>query len=303
MPEPVKDYGFSSLDKDKLVDAMYSSGGYMAKNFATGVKILKDMIKDPECHVFLSFPAAMVATGMRGIIRDLVKRKMVDTIITTTGTLDHDIARSFGDYQQGSFDMDDKELRRKGYHRIGSVITPAGVYGPGVEEFVQGVLKKAYSEKKDWPLHELIWRMGTELEEGSILYEAHRNKIPVIVPGITDGAVGSQLWSFWEMHRDFSVNLFEDEHLLSDIVFDAKKTGAISLGGGISKHHTIWWNQYRDGLDYALYITTAVEWDGSLSGARTREAISWNKIKEDARHITVMGDATLLFPLMLSMFL
>jgi deoxyhypusine synthase len=70
------------------------------------------------------------------------------------------------------------------------------------------------------------------------------------------------------------------------------------LGGGISKHHTIWWNQFRGGLDAALYITTAVEWDGSLSGARTREAVSWGKVKPTARHTTVDGDVTVLFPLM-----
>ena len=29
------------------------------------------------------------------------------------------------------------------------------------------------------------------------------------------------------------------------------------IGGGISKHHTIWWNQFRDGLDYAVQVTTA----------------------------------------------
>jgi deoxyhypusine synthase len=118
------------------------------------------------------------------------------------------------------------------------------------------------------------------------------------VPGITDGAVGSQLWLFWQSHKAFAVDLFEDEQKLSDLVFEAKRTGAIMLGGGISKHHTIWWNQFRDGLDAALYLTTAVEWDGSLSGARTREAVSWGKLKPSGRHQTVEGDVTHLFPFM-----
>ncbi|MEM4141489.1 MAG: deoxyhypusine synthase family protein, partial [Thermoplasmata archaeon] len=82
-----------------------------------------------------------------------------------------------------------------------------------------------------------------------------------------------------------------------------KKTGALMIGGGISKHHTIWWNQFKGGLDYAIYITTAVEYDGSLSGARTREAISWGKIKQKAKHITVEGDATVLLPIIVSMIL
>ncbi len=122
--------------------------------------------------------------------------------------------------------------------------------------------------------------------------------MPVIVPGITDGAVGSQLWLFWQDHKELTLDLFSDEQLLSDLVFGATRTGAVMLGGGISKHHTIWWNQFRDGLDAALYLTTAVEWDGSLSGARTREAVSWGKVKPTAHHTTVEGDVTVLFPFM-----
>jgi deoxyhypusine synthase len=122
--------------------------------------------------------------------------------------------------------------------------------------------------------------------------------VPVFVPGITDGAVGSQLWLFWQSHRELRLDLFNDEQRLSDLVFEAKRAGAIMLGGGISKHHTIWWNQFRGGLDAALYVTTAVEWDGSLSGARTREAVSWGKVKPNARHTTVEGDVTVLLPLM-----
>jgi deoxyhypusine synthase len=110
--------------------------------------------------------------------------------------------------------------------------------------------------------------------------------------------VGSQIWLFWQTHKDFAIDLLDDEQKLSDLVFEAKRSGALMLGGGISKHHTIWWNQFRDGLDAAVYITTAVEWDGSLSGARTREAVSWGKVKPTAKHVTVEGDVTVLLPLM-----
>jgi deoxyhypusine synthase len=82
--------------------------------------------------------------------------------------------------------------------------------------------------------------------------------------------------------------------------FTAKKTGALIIGGGISKHHTIWWNQFKDGLDYVVYISTADEWDGSLSGARPREAVSWGKISEKARRTMVEGDASVILPLMAS---
>lgn len=69
------------------------------------------------------------------------------------------------------------------------------------------------------------------------------------------------------------------------------------IGGGISKHHTIWWNQFREGLDFAVYVTTAQEFDGSLSGAKLEEAISWRKVREDAKFVNVYGDATLILPM------
>ena len=100
-------------------------------------------------------------------------------------------------------------------------------------------------------------------------------------------------------HRSITININE----LSDLIFDAKKTGALMVGGGISKHHTIWWNQFRGGLDYAVYVTTAQEFDGSLSGAKLEEAISWKKIREDAEFVNVYGDATVILPLLIGALL
>jgi len=43
-----------------------------------------------------------------------------------------------------------------------------------------------------------------------------------------------------------------------------------------------------------------VEWDGSLSGARPREAVSWGKISPKASRVMIDGDASLILPLMVS---
>ncbi len=282
-----------------LMDQFSASGGFTSKKLADAAKMLKKMEDDAGTIKFLSFPADIISTGVRGPIRDAIEKRLFDVIITTCGTLDHDIARTFSKYYHGSFDMDDVELSKKGIYRLGNVIIPKDNYGKIIEEKMQKFLSTI--EVRQWSTYEIIWELGKFINrKESLLYWAYKNKIPVIVPGITDGAVGSQLWTFWEMNKKFGINMFLDEHLLSDIVFTSKKTGALMIGGGISKHHTIWWNQFRGGLDYAIYITTAVEWDGSLSGARTREAISWGKIKPRANHITVEGDATVLLPLLLS---
>jgi deoxyhypusine synthase len=300
----IKDLKVRGRSVEELVSDMFDAGGFSAKNLAIGVDILEAMEKD-KCTKFLSFPACIIATGTRGVIKDLVKEKLFDVVVTTCGTLDHDLARLWKDYYQGDFMLDDKKLHKKGLNRLGNIVIPNDSYGIVLENKLQPIIAEIYREKKEWSGIELIWKVGEKLArekncEESIIYWCYKNKIPVSVPGIFDGAFGSQLWFFWQQHRDFKINLFQDEQMLSDVVFEAKKAGALMIGGGISKHHTIWWNQFRDGLDYAVYITTAFEYDGSLSGARVREAISWGKVKEEAKQVTVDGDATILLPFMAS---
>jgi len=86
---------------------------------------------------------------------------------------------------------------------------------------------------------------------------------------------------------------------LLDQVYDAEKLAALIVGGGISKHTVIWYSQFRGGLDKAIYITTATEYDGSLSGARPREAISWGKLKPEADYAVIDGEATVILPILL----
>jgi deoxyhypusine synthase len=307
--QPVRDIYFKKgMNTNQLIKELYDSGGFTAKKVAEGVDILEHMVKEKNCVKFLSFPACIISTGTRGVIKEVLKRKLFDVVITTTGTLDHDLARVWKDYYHGSFIADDRKLHQQGVNRLGNIFIPLECYGKILEEKIQPVLKELYAVKQKWSTKDLIWEFGKRLEKekngkDSILYWAWKNKIPIYVPGITDGAFGSQLWMYYQDHRNFTIDLFQDEQDLSDIVFTAKKSGAFIIGGGISKHHVIWWNQYCDGLDHAVYITTAVEHDGSLSGAQTREAISWGKIAERAENITIEGDATVLFPLMISALL
>ena len=294
----VKDFEIGAdMSVKSLVEQMGESGGFTAKELAIGVEILKEVIQDGECLKFLSFPANIVATGTRGVIRDLVKKDIFDVIIATSGMLDHDIARSYKKYYHGMFCMNDIELYRKGVNRLGNVLVPNESYGLIVEEKMKGFLKEISHDRQEISTHELVWELGKRMESDSILYWAEKNQIPVVIPGITDGAVGYQIWQFSQTNN-LKLNLMRDETLLSDLVWEAKRSGALIVGGGISKHHTIWWNQFKHGLDYAVYISTAEEHDGSLSGAKPSEAISWGKINEKAKHVSIRMDATVALPLM-----
>ncbi|HEX7258328.1 MAG TPA: deoxyhypusine synthase [Nitrososphaeraceae archaeon] len=296
----IEDYSLKNNDLKEIIKQMAKSGGFESVNLVDGITILQKMIAEPQCTKFLSFVGAIISTGVRGIIKDMIKKNMFDCIITTCGALDHDLARSFVKYYAGDFNVDDYYLKKNNIHRLGNVFIPIENYGPLIESKIQEYIQEFYKNTKEFAGYELLDYIGSKLEESSFLYWAHKNKIPVIVPGIVDGAVGNQIWLFYQNHKDMIFNILKDQTKMSDMIFEANKTGALMLGGGISKHHTLWWNQFRDGLDYAVYITTANEWDGSLSGAEVKEAISWNKVKSEAKQVTIHGEITTLLPFLYS---
>jgi len=295
---PVKDIGIESNSSiEEIFQELSQAGGFESVNLSDGLNILESMIFDEKCLRFVSFVGAIISTGIRGIIRDMMKRRWFDVGITTCGALDHDIARYYSDYKEGSFTMDDRELADQNIHRLGNVLVPMESYGPLIEEKMQNFLEEEYKKGvREMSTVEICRMIGRHMGETSFLYWAYKNNIDIVVPGIMDGAVGSQIWLFTQKHNDFRLNLVKDADLLSGLIFKAERSGALMIGGGISKHHTLWWNQYRDGLDYALYITTAQEFDGSLSGALVREAISWGKVTQKAKQATLHAEATTILP-------
>jgi len=296
--KPVEDFSITKdMQINKIFEQMSKSGGFESRNLADGLYALTDMIKDENCLKFLSFVAAITSTVLRGVIKDRIKKKWFDVVITTCGALDHDIARHFSNYNQGSFTMDDAELTKQNIHRLGNVLVPMESYGPIIEEKMQSFLEEEYAKgTREMSTEDICRMIGSHLGEDSFLYWAYKNDVKVIVPGIVDGAVGSQIWMFSQKHTDFKLNIIKDSDTLAGLIFKAKKSGALMLGGGISKHHTLWWNQYRSGLDFAVYITTAQEFDGSLSGALVREAISWGKVTQDAKQTTIHAELTTVLP-------
>lgn len=296
----VQDFSLEGKKLSEIAENMEKSGGFSGKNFGKAVSILRKM-HSSECVKFLSFPACIVSTGVRGVIAELIKKGLVDVIVTTCGTLDHDLARAWGGkYYHGSFDIDDIELHKKDIYRLGNILIPNKSYGPPLEEKMPPILKELVRKREEWGPRELIHEFGLRLtDENSIIYQAAKKGIPVYVPGITDGAFGTNLLWFSQDNK-FKLDILKDEKELADLAFSNKKTGALMIGGGISKHHVIWWNQLKGGLDYAVYVTTATQYDGSLSGARLKEAVSWGKVSEKAKYVTIDGDATIILPILIA---
>ena len=275
-------------DEPQELFSYLTNMGFQATEVMRASSLIKRMLNDST--VLLSFTANMVASGLRGIFKEMVKQKMVDVIYTTAGAIEHDYIKSQMNYLLGDFKANDWELRKQGISRIGNILVPPEAY-PKLEE----VFNNITDGKDHVGAQELVYELGKRAGPESIFYWAQRHSTPVAVPGITDGALGFFTSFKKQYQKTFYIDVTDYMEEVKHIVLGADKLGGIVLGGGISKHHLIGSAIPKGGLDYAVYFTTASEWDGSLSGAPPREAVSWNKIKGSA--IKVFGDVTINFTL------
>ena len=73
---PVSDINISKKTTiSGIFDEMAESGGFESVNMAEGLDILESMMSDEKCVKFVSFVGALVSTGLRGIIKDMMRRK------------------------------------------------------------------------------------------------------------------------------------------------------------------------------------------------------------------------------------
>ena len=228
---------------------------------------------------------------------------MVHVVVTTAGGVEEDIIKTLKPFVLGDFRLDGAELRRKGINRIGNILVPNDRYIE-FEKVFTPLLHKLFTEQKETGKistpTEICKRLGELGDETSVLYWCARNNIPVFCPGITDGSMGDMIFFFKSENPEFKLDVTDDVVKLEDLVLDAKETGAIILGGSLPKHHIMNANMMREGTKYAIYINTAMEGDGSDSGALPEEAKSWGKSSADADNVKVQCDATIAFPLLVA---
>lgn len=299
----IKGYDFNKgINWEKLIDN-FESFGFQGSNLFKAISITKKMIEE-KSFIFLGYTSNMVSSGNREIIRYLVEHKKINVCITTCGGIEEDIMKCFGSFVLGKFEAKGSELRKKGINRIGNIFVANNRYVE-FEKFMQEILKEIFEQQinsgKKICASDLIWKMGEKINnKESILYWAFKNKIRIFCPAISDGAIGDNIYFFKLNNPNFEIDLTQDIKLLNDCAFGHNKTGVIILGAGLVKHAILNTNMLRNGADYAVYINTAQEYDGSDSGAMPDEAVSWGKILPNAKSVKVFGDATILFPILVA---
>ncbi len=302
--EKVEGYDFNSgIDWGRIVESFHSMG-FQATEFSRAIGIIEKMIAD-KATIFLGYTSNMVSSGNRDIIRYLVEHKKVQVIVTTAGGVEEDIIKCLGDFIIGDFRASGTVLREKGINRIGNIYAPNSLYVK-FEQFVQTILEELYQEQKKGKIitaSEIIWKLGEKVDnKKSICYWAWKNRIKIYCPALTDGALGDNIYFFSFKRPDFVVDIVSDTRELNNTTIGLKKSGLIILGSGVVKHSILNANMLRNGAEYAVYINTAGEYDGSDAGALPEEAVSWGKLlpKGKGEAVKVFGDATILFPLLVA---
>ncbi|XP_012093322.1 deoxyhypusine synthase isoform X2 [Jatropha curcas] len=296
----IEGYDFNQgVNYSQLLKSLISTG-FQASNLGEAIEVVNQMLdwrlshedmtedcsedeKDPayresvKCKVFLGFTSNLVSSGVRDIIRYLVQHHMVDVVVTTAGGIEEDLIKCLAPTYKGDFSLPGAQLRSKGLNRIGNLLVP----------------NDNYCKFEDWIIPIFDQMLKEQNEE---------NNIPVFCPGLTDGSLGDMLYFHSFCNPGLIVDIVQDIRAMNGEAVHAspRKTGIIVLGGGLPKHHICNANMMRNGADYAVFINTAQEFDGSDSGAQPDEAISWGKIRGSARTVKVHCDATIAFPLLVA---
>ncbi|MBY6293929.1 deoxyhypusine synthase [Nanohaloarchaea archaeon H01] len=306
--EPVEGYDFrGEFDFEEMIES-YATTGFQATHLKDAINLVKQM-RDDKTKIFLTFTSNIISSGLRETVAYLTREDLVDVVITSSGSHTEDFMKTANEFKMGEWDADEAELRDKGINRLGNIYVESDNYVWLEKWLNENFFPDFFDEKKMRTPTEVAESLGENIDEheelegsDSFLYHSYRNDIPVYCPALIDAEIGDFMFYYGqEQDEDIGIEILEDWDKLIHEAIEAEKTGIIAVGDGVPKHQAIMSNLFRGGTDYAVYISTGMEGDGSLSGAPPKEAVSWGKIKEKTKNYTqVEAEATLVFPILVA---
>ena len=287
----------------ELAEEMRKTGVMQAGRVGKAVDIVAEMFSDPDYTTFITLSGPLCHGGLRVVFSDLIKNGYVDAVVTNGANMVGDLIEAMGAHHYiGKVDADDEELFEKGINRAYDIYFEGKVF-EDLEKYVYKILDDIPEETRDGiSINGLLREIGLRLtDEDSILYNAARRDVPIFSPGFLDCMLGIPLYMY-SKQKKLVINPLRDFDRFTDMVYEAKKSGAIILGGGTPKHHTQYLHTLREGLDAAVQIGSARVEDGSLSGAPLKESISWGKLKGEQMDMTaaIFGEVTSILPLIIA---
>jgi deoxyhypusine synthase len=265
------------------------------------------MVREDDCTVFLALAGAMVPAGLRQLVADLLRENLIDVLVTTGANMVHDAIEALGGHHyKGHWAVDDYMLYKNHTYRIYDVFVPEEDFIKLDMELVK-IYDQMANENKGKTLSstDFAWEMGKRLKDSnSILRAAYETKAPIFIPAVRDSEFG-YIYNLHATRRQFKntlvVDAFKDVPEIISICRGSSKNGMIVIGGGVPRN-TIQSAALatKSGIDYAVVITMDRAETGGLSGSTLEETVSWGKLKGQADKTMVIGDAMIVFPIMVA---
>jgi deoxyhypusine synthase len=299
----------------ELADS-YGEAGIGASDIHEAVDIYSEMLDD-DVTTFFGLAGAMVPTGMRAIVSELIRDGHIDVLVTTGANCTHDSIEAIGGKHhhgevtpEGRTEREhDETLRDEGVDRIYNVYLPQEHFAL----FENHLRDEVFSTLEDegavsiQRMTEELGRANSEVneredvpEDAGVLAAAYENDVPVYCPAFQDSVLGLQAWMYSQT-SEFTVDALADMTQITDIAYEADSAGAMVVGGGVPKNYVLQTMLVSpDAYDYAVQLTMDPPQTGGLSGATLDEARSWGKLEKAARNASVYADATITLPLLVA---
>jgi len=295
---------------DDLLIALKSCG-FQGRNLGKALDILETMVSDDKILTVMTLSGALVPAGMAEIICALIENKLIDVIVSTGANTIHDLVDAVSNigHYVGTPNVDDDDLFKARINRIYDTFLPEDNYKHAENVLLEIIHQEFESKEINITPSELMKIVGQRIKQRCILSVAAKHGIPIFVPAFSDSEFALNLikFSVREGYK-YNIDIFGDVLKFADIIRNSAEFGTFIIGGGVPRN---WAQQIFPLLDqidniesmgynYSVRITTAVEYDGGLSGCTISESKSWGKYSLESKYITVWCDATIALPLLIT---
>ncbi len=293
-----------NMTVNQLVQQFDNAGSFGAGRLATACDVFENMVRDEKCTVFLALAGAVVPAGLRYIIADLIRKRLIDALVSTGANMIHDLIEALGGHHyKGQWFVDDFFLYKYHIDRIYDIFVPDEDFVKADKVLIE-MFDEIAKEKQGQVLStsELMRLIGSRLKDPkSIVRAAYEANVPIFLPAMRDSEFAYIHIVHTKRNKEGKALLVDSFKEASEMVALAQKSehlGMAVIGGGVPRnavqHAAL---MAEKGLDYAVIITTDRPEYGGLSGSTPEETISWGKLKKKAGKVMVIGDAMIIFPL------
>ncbi len=300
------------ISPDKDVSALVAEMGvlgFQGRRLSEAANVWTTMLKKREIVIWMGLAGAMIPAGMRRLVAYLIRRRMIDVLVTTGANLYHDAYEALGGkHFLGTDVVDDVKLHRYRIDRMYNVYADEMKFyrlDNMIEKEVATTLRDDYRYSSRQVMEKFgKWLEPRAREKESVNIAAFESGVPIFVPAMCDSSFGFSLaFANRRRNRRIIVDHLRDVDESSRITERSSNSGVVVIGGGVPRNfiqQTAVIASYQTRHDhthsFALQLTTDVPQWGGLSGSTFEEAQSWGKYRAGAKMVQCITDATVSLP-------